>query len=236
MAKTTKHWKRGRGKLGIRAPLMGAWKTATNSPMGPVKCTRTFTSALGNAYIQLTARWEFGKGIYEEIAMIGVNAEGKIAFWSFTSDGKNSYGTWADVSDVHPEAIGFEAQMPAGLARMIYWPDDADGFYRLKVFTFRTIRWVKKRRPNLKKTLAENIRSYRLAKGLSQEKLAEVYGLHRTFIGSVERAERNVTLDYSYHDHSLIGRPKACQIILSSSIFKSSASGDGVSLYIFLTV
>ena len=27
------------------------------------------------------------------------------------------------------EEIGFEAQMPAGLARMAYWPDDSDGFH-----------------------------------------------------------------------------------------------------------
>jgi hypothetical protein len=58
-----------------------------------------------------------------------VNAEGQIAFWSFTSDNKNSQGTIADVSDIHPEAIGFEARMPAGLARMVYWPDEEDGYY-----------------------------------------------------------------------------------------------------------
>ncbi len=46
----------------------------------------------------------------------------------FTSDGKRSEGTLADVTDVHPEAVGFEAQMPAGLARMVYWPDEAGGF------------------------------------------------------------------------------------------------------------
>jgi hypothetical protein len=33
-------------------------------------------------------------------------------------------GAFADVSDIHPEAIGFEAQMPAGLTRMAYWPDE----------------------------------------------------------------------------------------------------------------
>jgi hypothetical protein len=34
-----------------------------------------------------------------------------------------------DVRDIHPEAIGFVAQMSAGIARMVYWTDDADGFY-----------------------------------------------------------------------------------------------------------
>jgi len=34
----------------------------------------------------------------------------------------------ADVTDLHPEAVGFEAQMPAGLARMAYWPEEDGGF------------------------------------------------------------------------------------------------------------
>ena len=43
-------------------------------------------------------------------------------------------------------------------------------------------------------TLAENIRNYRRARNLSQEELAARCGLHRTYVGSIEREERNVTL------------------------------------------
>lgn len=46
----------------------------------------------------------------------------------------------------------------------------------------------------LRRALAENIRAIRRQKRWSQEKLAEICGLHRTYVGSVERAERNVTL------------------------------------------
>ena len=129
MAKTTKRWKKGRGKLGVLDPLIGTWKAEATTPMGPVTCTRRFTKVLNSAYLQLRADWAFGKKSYQELAILGVNSEGVITFWSFTSDGKNSEGKIADVSDIHPEAIGFEAQMPAGLARMAYWPDDENGYY-----------------------------------------------------------------------------------------------------------
>jgi transcriptional regulator with XRE-family HTH domain len=46
----------------------------------------------------------------------------------------------------------------------------------------------------LTRVLATNIRNYRRTKNLSQEEFAAVCGLHRTYVGSVERAERNVTL------------------------------------------
>lgn len=42
--------------------------------------------------------------------------------------------------------------------------------------------------------LADNIRAFRRAKKISQEDLADMCNLHRTYVGSVEREERNVTL------------------------------------------
>jgi len=123
------HWKKGRGKLGIFEPLLGKWRAKAESEMGQVFCTRTFAWVLDGAYIQLTADWEYSNGSYKEIALIGVRPDGKIGFWSFTSDKKQSTGILADVTDIHPQAIGFEAEMPAGLARMAYWPGDEDGFH-----------------------------------------------------------------------------------------------------------
>ncbi|MEI6348525.1 MAG: helix-turn-helix transcriptional regulator [Bacteroidota bacterium] len=40
----------------------------------------------------------------------------------------------------------------------------------------------------------EKVRELRNKKGLSQEKLAEFADVHRTYIGMIERAEKNITL------------------------------------------
>ena len=46
----------------------------------------------------------------------------------------------------------------------------------------------------LRRILAENIRAYRKLNDVSQEEFAAICNLHRTYMGSVERGERNVTL------------------------------------------
>lgn len=48
---------------------------------------------------------------------------------------------------------------------------------------------------SLRHVLATNLRAARRARHLSQESLAAMAGLHRTYLGSVERAERNISID-----------------------------------------
>ena len=45
-----------------------------------------------------------------------------------------------------------------------------------------------------KQILAENVRRIRHEIGFSQEELAERAGVHRTYVGMVERCEKNVTI------------------------------------------
>lgn len=52
-----------------------------------------------------------------------------------------------------------------------------------------------KRKTSARLRFAENLRKTRREQGISQEKLAELAELHRTYIGSVERGERNITID-----------------------------------------
>lgn len=54
---------------------------------------------------------------------------------------------------------------------------------------------AQKKKQHLRLILANNIRKARMNKGLSQEALADLCGLHRTYIGSVERGERNISVD-----------------------------------------
>lgn len=48
--------------------------------------------------------------------------------------------------------------------------------------------------PEIEKTLGNAIRAKRLEKGWSQEELSFESGLHRTYIGAVERGEKNLTV------------------------------------------
>ena len=48
---------------------------------------------------------------------------------------------------------------------------------------------------DITKKIGQRIRNYRTSQGLSQEKLAELSGCHHTYIGQIERGEKNATVE-----------------------------------------
>lgn len=56
-------------------------------------------------------------------------------------------------------------------------------------------------------TFGLRVRHFRKVKGFSQEELADLCDLHRTYIGSVERGERNITLKNAERIAQALGEP-----------------------------
>lgn len=77
----------------------------------------------------MRAEWRTANKLYEETALFGPGADKRLKFWSFTSDGGHSVGELADAPDIDGPVLCFEADMPAGKARMLYWLDDSTGFW-----------------------------------------------------------------------------------------------------------
>lgn len=46
-----------------------------------------------------------------------------------------------------------------------------------------------------RRNIARNLKWFRAQSGISQERLADLSGLHRTYVGAVERCERNISVD-----------------------------------------
>ncbi len=63
-----------------------------------------------------------------------------------------------------------------------------------------------KAKPSARRIFAQNLRKARHMKRLSPEDLAELANLHRTYVGSVERAERNVSIDNMERLAAAVGR------------------------------
>jgi hypothetical protein len=137
----TTDWKTGRGLLGPLQPLMGHWIAEAEINGHRMSCTRSF-EPFGKGWVRLEAAWQMGeRGQYRETAFLGACEDGGLGFASFTNDGKRSTGRLSDGTDVHPRAVAFEAQMPAGLARMIYWPAEEGPGFRFAVESRNKTGW-----------------------------------------------------------------------------------------------
>lgn len=75
---------------------------------------------------------------------------------------------------------------------------------------------------DIAKIIGQRIRNYRTQKGLSQEKLAELAGCHPTYIGQLERGEKNATLE------SVEKITSAMDVSLSQLFDKLGESGNGI--------
>lgn len=60
-----------------------------------------------------------------------------------------------------------------------------------------------------RRVFGDRIRALRQDRGWSQERLAERAGVHRTYLSSLERGERNVSLDNIYAIAEALGVPPA---------------------------
>jgi DNA-binding XRE family transcriptional regulator len=68
-------------------------------------------------------------------------------------------------------------------------------YYSVLIFAYFFVFFAKKSMPkNISELIAQNIKRFREDQHMSQEKLAEEAGLHRTYIGMVERCEKNITV------------------------------------------
>lgn len=67
---------------------------------------------------------------------------------------------------------------------------------------------------DIRKKFGDRVRELRTAQGLSQEVLAQKAGLHRTYIGGIERGERNISLE------NILKIASALSVSISSIMFE----------------
>jgi transcriptional regulator with XRE-family HTH domain len=72
---------------------------------------------------------------------------------------------------------------------------------------------------DLQRTLGQNLRAFRKAEGVSQETFADTLGVHRTYMGALERGERNVSLKSV---EKIAGKLKIEPLLLLSEAGRSS--------------
>lgn len=77
---------------------------------------------------------------------------------------------------------------------------------------------------DLQRTFGRNLRAYRKEQGLSQEAFANMLGVHRTYMGGIERGERNLTLKSVERIANLIEQEP---LTLLSPLVEAARTGRG---------
>lgn len=67
--------------------------------------------------------------------------------------------------------------------------------------------------PDILRAFGQAVREARLERGLSQEKLAERAGLDRTYVGGIERGERNVAIINIFRVAAALGIPPSSLLL-----------------------
>lgn len=76
----------------------------------------------------------------------------------------------------------------------------------------------------LLRLFGKRVRELRIALGVSQEKLAELAGMHRTYIGAIERGEKNISLINLSRLALALGQPLEVLCSLTTTKEKPSAT------------
>jgi transcriptional regulator with XRE-family HTH domain len=87
----------------------------------------------------------------------------------------------------------------------------------------------------LQQRIGANVRTIRLARELSQEEFADALGVHRTYVGAIERGERNLTLQtierlaqiLSVEPLRLLADDFAAGELATGTRARAAATGDG---------
>ncbi len=82
----------------------------------------------------------------------------------------------------------------------------------------------------LSRELGLRIRNYRKQKKISQEQLAEMCSLHPTYIGQVERGEKNVTIESLYKITSSL-EISLSDLLQNIEFFEKSTNPSQIALY-----
>lgn len=83
---------------------------------------------------------------------------------------------------------------------------------------------------DIAKVIGKRIRNYRTSKGLSQEKLAELASCHPTYIGQLERGEKNATVESIERIATALSIPLSVLFEKVGQVDENESEGENIPL------